>query len=254
MKIVFNNAHTKFYDKLNQKKDYGLEVSKIFKILNQYDQKGKNLLDLGCGSGNHIACFLENNFFVSGVDISAKMIEHARLKLANFIPKRLNLEVCNILDYKYLESKFNVVTCLYSVLGYVHNINDIQFIFNNILKCLLPGGVFILDLWNGEIVERIGPSKRTKEFKVEEDIYKRLSQPKINKTKQTIEVEFTYFINNEEIEGSKETHLVKYFFEEEIQNCALSAGFKSCEKIIHPNPLAFDNNGWNAMYILEKSK
>ena len=76
----------------------------------------------------------------------------------------------------------------------------------------------------------------------------------MNKNEQTVEVEFTFSINSEEIEDLKEIHVVKYFFEEEFRNHALSAGFKSCEQIVHPNPLAFDKNGWNAMYILEKSK
>ena len=247
---VFKEISSRFYDELNQKKDYATEVSKICSIIGQCDDKDKSLLDLGCGSGSHIPYFLENGFSVTGVDISADMVDVAKIKLAKFIPDRVKLKVCDITRYEYSKNRFNVVTCLYSVLGYMQNTKEIQHIFNSVSKCLLPGGVFILDLWNAKIVESLGPTARTKEFTSEGTTYKRLSQPKINKANQTVEVEFTYFIDDKIIEAPEEIHLVRYFNVAEVENYAKVAGFQSCEQIVHPNKLAFDNTGWNSIYVL----
>lgn len=45
--------YAKFYDKVYSKKKYDAEVEFINSIVKNFKVKGKNLLDMACGTGTH---------------------------------------------------------------------------------------------------------------------------------------------------------------------------------------------------------
>ncbi|MGF7452762.1 class I SAM-dependent methyltransferase [Pasteurella bettyae] len=49
------------------------------------DLAGKTLLDMGCGTGGHLQCYLQKGAMrVVGIDLSAKMLQQAELNLTKF--------------------------------------------------------------------------------------------------------------------------------------------------------------------------
>ena len=126
------------------------------------------ILDLGCGTGIPTCKFLsENNFSVTGIDISFKMLSHVRLNapLATFIE-------ADILSYQPSSSPSSpssqehpdAIVAYFSTIGHVTQ-NDIRRFFKKVHSLLTPSGIFIyasVPLEGNEILiqwmDRIFPS------------------------------------------------------------------------------------------------
>lgn len=102
------------------------------------------LLDLGCGPGIYAELFTEKGIKVTGMDLSPRSIQYARvnagrknLKITYFIQNYLELDFVN---------QFDIITLIYCDFG-VLTPADRQRLLNKILRALKPGGVFIVDAW-----------------------------------------------------------------------------------------------------------
>jgi len=68
-------------------------------------QPGLRVLDIGCGTGNHLLLLSRLGLDVSGVDASSFMIEEARKRLGN----RCNLRTCRAEDLPFEDNEFDLV-------------------------------------------------------------------------------------------------------------------------------------------------
>ena len=85
--MVFQD-YAQYYDVIYQKKSYQRECNFILNLASLYGAKNvKTILDLGCGTGNHLLPFLKKGYDASGVDCSREMLSLARekIKLNQFI-------------------------------------------------------------------------------------------------------------------------------------------------------------------------
>lgn len=72
-----------YYDLLYkaQGKDYEREACRLHRLIQRYKtSQGKRLLDVGCGTGEHLR-YLRAFYQVEGVDASAEMLQVAQRKL-----------------------------------------------------------------------------------------------------------------------------------------------------------------------------
>lgn len=100
MKVLFNEKVAQFYDKWFETKK-GLLADSLEKelILKTVDLKpGESILDVGCGTGNHIQFFMERGMKVIGVDVSLPMLRVAQKKLGQ--PNVLCLAKAEALPFK----------------------------------------------------------------------------------------------------------------------------------------------------------
>lgn len=67
---VFSKDYAAYYDMLYRNKDYGAEADYVAGLLRDDGVSGGRLLDVGCGTGRHLACMAERGFSVSGADRS----------------------------------------------------------------------------------------------------------------------------------------------------------------------------------------
>ena len=75
------SSFAKYYDKMYYDKNYESECKFIIKILKHYqNSKSKQILDLGCGTGNHALILTRKNFDVVGIDKSETAIKIAKKK------------------------------------------------------------------------------------------------------------------------------------------------------------------------------
>jgi SAM-dependent methyltransferase len=98
------------------------------------------LLDVACGTGRHIF-FLKRFFIVEGLDLDRRLLSIAR-KRNRGIP----LHYGNMLDLN-LKKQFDVVTCLFSAIGYMTSYQKLQQAIRNMERHLKPGGVLIVEPW-----------------------------------------------------------------------------------------------------------
>lgn len=132
----------KYYDQIYLKRnDYKIESEIIKSIIKQFEKKpSKTLLDVGCGTGEHLK-YLSRTFRCKGVDISKEMIKTAKAKVTG-----AEFKVANMVDFN-LKEKFDVITCLFSSIGYVQTFENLVKTFKNFHKHLSSEGLTLVEPW-----------------------------------------------------------------------------------------------------------
>ena len=70
----------KYYDKIYSGKDYKSESEKIHSLIMKFKKtNGKELLDVACGTGNHIK-YLKKYYNITGIDLFKEMLKLAKNK------------------------------------------------------------------------------------------------------------------------------------------------------------------------------
>lgn len=122
-------------------KDYKLESQKVTELLAEHKKSGGNqLLDLGCGTGEHIK-YLKSEYEIIGIDASHEMLESARKKnpeVPFFQMDMLNFQI---------DQMFDAVICLFSAIGYLVTKENLEKTVGNVSRHLKIGGVFIVEPW-----------------------------------------------------------------------------------------------------------
>ena len=122
-------------------KDYAAESKKIHGLIRRYKRtKGSLLLDVACGTGLHIE-YLRRRYQVEGLDLDPGMLKAARRKFPG-----VAFHHANMLDFK-MRRKFDVITCLFSSIGYVKTVARLNQAIANMSRHLQPGGVLIVEPW-----------------------------------------------------------------------------------------------------------
>ena len=129
-----------FYDAIYSWKDYAAEAQKIRSIIAERAPDAESLLDVACGTGLHLALMRES-YTVEGVDLDPGLLEIARARLPD-VPFHLgDMRTFN------LGRQFDVVTCLFSSIGYMTTIEDVLHALANMCGHLAPGGVMLVEPW-----------------------------------------------------------------------------------------------------------
>ena len=111
------------------------EIPALFSLLP--DLKGKRILDLGCGFGEHCRQFADCGAEkVVGTDISKKMLEVARAENCGPRIQYINMAME---DIGQLQQRFDIVT---SSLAF-HYVEDFEGVVRNIYNLLDENGIFV---------------------------------------------------------------------------------------------------------------
>jgi SAM-dependent methyltransferase len=130
-----------YYDMIYSFKDYRAEVEKLTTLIRSHRRsQGTLLLDVACGTGRHLQ-YLKEHFQVEGLDLSPEMINLARAQLPG-VP----FHVTDMADFD-LGRSFDVVTCLFSSIGYLKTMERIGAALVCMARHLLPGGLLIVEPW-----------------------------------------------------------------------------------------------------------
>ncbi len=132
---------TAYYDKIYSFKDYRAEVQRLTAII--YENRcsdGNRLLDIACGTGCHVE-YLKAHFDVEGIDLSQEMLEIARQR-----NPEVSFHCENMIDFQ-LGHRFDVITCLFSSIGYVKTLENLISAITCMTRHLVPGGVLVIEPW-----------------------------------------------------------------------------------------------------------
>jgi 2-polyprenyl-3-methyl-5-hydroxy-6-metoxy-1,4-benzoquinol methylase/GNAT superfamily N-acetyltransferase len=119
-----------------------------FIIKNCKLNKDTKIADFGCGVGRHANKLIEYDYDIIGIDYSQKLLKKAKqnsTKQENFITGD-----CRTIN---LEAKYNVILCLYDVIGsFIDNSENIK-ILNNIYNHLEDNGYALISVMNYELTK-----------------------------------------------------------------------------------------------------
>jgi SAM-dependent methyltransferase len=146
---IYDDFYADIYDYLvfnNLKDDY--EVGYIMNSASPSSES--KILDVGCGTGHHVASLGSKGLDVIGIDISTSMIKKAK---ENFPDYKFNVE--DALDGSIFEpNSFTHILCMYFTIYYF---KDKTLFFNNCFKWLMPGGYLIVHLVDRDNFDPILP-------------------------------------------------------------------------------------------------
>ncbi len=130
-----------YYDEIYHFKNYEKEAEKIDTLIRQHKKSpGNHLLDVACGTGNHIA-YLKQHYSVEGLDSSADMLRVARKKHPDIV-----FHLSEMTSFR-LQNRFDIVTCLFSAIGHVKTKARMRRAVRNMARHLQSGGLMIVEPW-----------------------------------------------------------------------------------------------------------
>lgn len=250
---TFKN-YSRYYNLLYKDKDYGSEVEYVEGLIKKFSQKKiLSILDVGCGTGNHLAHFAAKGYEMSGIDLSADMISVAKKKFIN--QKNISLQCCDATDFN-LGKKFDVIVSLFHVLSYQNSNESVKGVLNNIYNHLSNDGLFIFDFWYGPAVLKDLPQTRIKKLENNEIRVTRLAEPVMDENSNVVTVNYTMFVedkSNRAWEVINEEHRMRYFFYPELELFLDHSGFKIIDNLEWMSNSSHLNwRNWNGLIISRK--
>lgn len=128
------------YDQLYAFKDYEEASQRLVALIKTHVPEAKSLIDVGCGTGKHLS-FLQASFDVEGVDLDENLIKVARSNCPN-----IDFTVADMTDFA-LPRHFDVVTCLFSAIGYVKTKEGLAKTLKRLAYHTSPGGLVLVEPW-----------------------------------------------------------------------------------------------------------
>lgn len=129
------------YDRIYAWKDYAREARIVRSIVRRWGPpSARNLLDVACGTGAHLR-YLSEWYHCTGLDSSAAMLTVARRNLPSVRFVRGQMQSFD------LGRRFDVITCLFSAIGYVRTETALRRTARTFARHLTPGGILIVEPW-----------------------------------------------------------------------------------------------------------
>jgi len=122
-------------------RDYSAQADQLAELINARCPHARSLLDVACGTGHHLRSLRRHFPDIAGVDISPAMLQRAKEALSD-VP----LDLGDMRSFRF-DRRFDVVTCLFSSIGYLLTLDDVHRAVANMADHLRPGGLLIVEPW-----------------------------------------------------------------------------------------------------------
>jgi SAM-dependent methyltransferase len=138
---AYANA-AQFYDLLYEgQKDYPAEAELLRATILDVHPTAHTLLDVGCGTGAHARALIDSGFQAHGVDLEPAFVDIARAKCPEGVFRVADMAGLD------LPERYDVVTCLFSAIGYVRTESALRATLRRMAAHLNRGGIVVVDPW-----------------------------------------------------------------------------------------------------------
>lgn len=185
------------------------------------------VLDLACGRGRHAFFFAKRGMRVSGIDISEASIAEARLAVPD------GEFAVHDMRAPFAEGRFDAVACLFTSLGYFDKLEDDLAVFRSVFTALRPGGRFVIDFMNSDLVLReLVPSEQITKDGVDFHIERTCIAGTLVKTIAVKDREVSHHFEER----------VQALLPDQLEEMAMAAGFVIEDRTDGPELRGFDPN------------
>jgi SAM-dependent methyltransferase len=179
--------------------------------LKPWNPAPQSWLDVGCGTGNHLASASSRGIAVAGVDSSSTMAEQARIAHPG-----IEFHVGHAQDF-YVPGDWDVVSMLFHVMSYQTSDDQIHAALRNVARHL-GEGVFVFDFWHTAGVLQDPPGVRIRDVDVNGRRLFRLSHPMEDRARRLVDVEYQFRWDRADGElVHQEHHSMRHFTVDELQ-------------------------------------
>jgi SAM-dependent methyltransferase len=133
-------SRPELYDLEYSFKDYESEAAAIQRIVRERNADARTLLDVACGTGKHLEQ-LSTRFACEGADLDEGLLDVARQRVADVALHHVDMR-----DFD-LGRQFDVITCLFSSIGFVDGPDGLASAAQSIARHLNPGGLALVEPW-----------------------------------------------------------------------------------------------------------
>ena len=237
---------SKYYNFIYKNKNYLKEAKYINFFLKKNNME---ILEVGCGTGNHAKYFLKKGHKIFGIDKSKGMINIAN---KNFKSQNLKFK-CSTIEKIKEKNKFDACLALFHVVNYFASVKELKSFFKNSHRVLKKNSLLMFDFWNGDGVEKIPPKKSLKKINKKNIKIIREGIPLVDTNNQIVKIQYKYKINyNRYVKKFSEVHKIRYLFFNEIIKYSkkyfkVKYYRKWLSKTIRPG-----KNDWFSFIVLEK--
>jgi SAM-dependent methyltransferase len=140
---MYESEDAEIYDLIHKGrgKDYAGEAAEVARLILTRRPEAMSLLDVACGTGEHLQHLVDTFPDVAGLDLSEDMLLTAKTRLPG-IP----LHQGDMRDFE-LGRRFDAVTCLFSSIGHMRTTADLERALSRFAAHTVPGGVVVIDPW-----------------------------------------------------------------------------------------------------------
>lgn len=208
--------------------DYDKWFEKISNFMGEEKKNIKNILELGCGTGNITQKLLENGYEVVGIDKSFEMLQIAKEKAELFKEKAIFIQqdVCDI-DFEIYE--IDMILAVNDLINYIIQEDELQNLFDFCYKHMRKNGLLIFDISSLYKIENILANNV---FFEEDDDYCMIWQNMYDKEDKIIQMYIDIFKEDKNglYERYQEDHIQKAYEEKQIDNMLKKSGFENIKK------------------------
>ena len=211
----------RFYDALYSWKNYPAEAHYIKEIVGRRAPHAFSLLDVACGTGAHLE-HLVDSFQASGLDLDPELLAIARARVPS-----ADLHLGDMTSFD-LGRRFDVVTCMFSSIGYVRSVDRLAQAAEALARHIEPRGLLILEPWfgpgefeDGRVDTLVG---RSGDLTIE-----RLARSRLEGRDSIIDFDYTVTDSSGVKEHFSESHVLGLFAREEYDEAILGAGLSHVE-------------------------
>jgi len=258
MSEVFGETYAGVYDSLYADKDYRGECDLIESFIGSYADSASRLLDLGCGTGGHAIELASRGYAVTGVDRSRSMLQQAEAKALE-----LGLDAAHTPSFRHgdlltlsLDETFDAALMMFAVLGYQHENEDVLSAFRSARKHVRLDGLLVFDVWYGPAVLHERPSTRVKSSPIPGGEVLRITSSELDVLRHicTVHFQLWHLRDQRPAERATETHVMRYFFPQELKLYLEQSGFTLLRLCDFTNPARNpDEKTWNILGVARAS-
>ena len=179
-----------------------------------------DVIDVGCGSGEHAGGLQRLGFHVEGLDSSIEMVQVARERFGH-----ARFHQGDMKTYRS-ERIFDAALCLFGSFDYLLADTDVRVCLSNLHGMIRPRGVFILEVWNADPLRQIVRKPMTPVSEVRSR-GKRIARDRgfarISDNPFLVQVNYMYHLEGEEL---PDKHTMRAYRSREIVEFVEQAGFR----------------------------
>jgi len=190
-------------------------------ILDQFEVKGKKLLDIACGEGTFAVKMAEKGYDVVGIDISPRQIKYAEEKDKE---GKVDFIIQDMRDLSFHED-FDIATCWYDSLNYILDKGELKRVFEGVHSALHENGIFVFDMNTIYVMEEVW----NEQTMVKEDSAKRFDMVEQNydEEKKITSLKLTSFLREgDSWRKIEEVHRERGYSFEDLRDIFNRVGFK----------------------------
>lgn len=224
--------------------DYKAECEFLERLFKRHSKiEVRELLDVGCGTGNHALIFSERGFRVMGIDRSEAMLKAARRKISGK-HRGIQFEKMEMQRISIKGRKFDAALILFGGFTYLLKDSDVESCFSSIHKHLNVGGLIIFEFWQSSgILPAASTSQGYRYWDRIEDresgqLLIRLSTSRYDSLTNRMTPMFDHYVLDTEamrmLDQFQETHEMRTYDVTEVKRLLIKCGF---------HPIAFYAKG-----------